>query len=109
MYIKEFINYAENQSDRKILKYRYNLRYLMQKNSTFKIEGGSLVFGIYTIDCNKEGQSECDRNLGKRKFSLSTTKWYIFVFTCRSILTIERKVKLNNYCESINLKFARIE
>ena len=37
MYIKEFMNYADYQNERKILKYRYNLSTLMQKEkSEFK-------------------------------------------------------------------------
>ena len=66
MYIKEFMNYADCQNERKNLKHRYDVSSLMQKEKPeFKIKAGSLVFGTYTIDCQKEVQSEWDRILGK--------------------------------------------
>ena len=58
------MNYADYQNERKILKYRYDLSSLMQKEKLkFKIKAGRLLFGTYTIDCNKEVQSECDQIL----------------------------------------------
>ena len=66
MYIKEFMNFADYQNERKFLKCNYELSSLMQKEkSEFKIKAGSLVFGTYTIDCNKQLQSECGRILDK--------------------------------------------
>ena len=47
---------------KKILKYGYDLSSLMQKEkSVLKIKAGSIVFGLYTSDYNKEVQNECDR------------------------------------------------
>ena len=46
MYIKEFLNYADYQNEKKILKYRYDLSSLMQEEkSELKIKAGSIVFG----------------------------------------------------------------
>ena len=49
MYIKELMSYADAyyQNERKILKYRYDLSSLKQKEkSEFKIKARSLVFGV---------------------------------------------------------------
>ena len=64
------MNYADYQNERKILQCRHELSSLMQKEkSEFKIKAGSLVFGTYTIDCNKQLQSESDRIFDRRNSS----------------------------------------
>ena len=64
------MKFLDYQTEKKTLKYRYDLSSLIYKKKTeFKIKSGSLVFSTYTIDCNKEVKSECDRNLGKANSS----------------------------------------
>ena len=70
---------------------------MQKEKSEFKIKSESLVFGTYTIDCNKEVQSECDRTLGKG----NSSSWLLndikpLSYNCRSILTTEKKIKLDN-------------
>ena len=55
MYIKEFMSYPDYQNESRVLKNRYDLSSLMQnEKSKFKMKAGSLVFGTYTIEYNKD-------------------------------------------------------
>ena len=38
---------------------------MQKEKSEFKLKAGSLVFGFYATDCNKEVQSESDTILGE--------------------------------------------
>ena len=55
MYIKEYMSYQDYQNESRVLKNRYDLSSLMQnEKSNFKMKAGSLVFGTYTIEYNKD-------------------------------------------------------
>ena len=53
IYIKELMNYADYQNERKILKYNYDLSSLMQKKSEFKMKVGSLVLALTQFTVTK--------------------------------------------------------